>query len=96
MRSGFAFRLRASYFLLRGQKKVTKEKATPGLSAFGSPALLAARGGAGTRPGEPHKTRLTAELKHPAPLFPARLRYSATHKGPLCGRQRWASSWHYA
>jgi hypothetical protein len=80
---GFAFRLWASHFLLRGQKKVTKEKATPGVSAFGFPAMLAARGGAGTRPGEPHKTRLTAELRHPAPLFPAQLRFSATHKGLL-------------
>jgi hypothetical protein len=73
---------------LRGQKKVTKEKATPGVSAFGSPALLAARGGAGNRPGEPHKTRLTAELRHPAPFFPARLRYAATHKGLPYGRLR--------
>jgi len=27
-------------------------------------------------------------LRHPAPLFPGRLRYSATHKGHPCGRQR--------
>ena len=56
------FRLMASYFFLRGQEKVTKKKATPTMSACGCPAMLTARGGAATRPGEPHKTRLTAEL----------------------------------
>ena len=79
---------------MRGQKKVPKEKATPGVSAFGYPAMLATRGGAGTRPGKPHKTRLTAELKHPAPLVLGRLRFSATHKGHPCERQRLVNSWH--
>ena len=44
-----------AYFLLCGQKKVAKEKATPG-SAPGcarSPALLAVGGGCGTRPCGP-------------------------------------------
>ena len=81
------FRLWASYFFLRGQEKVTKKKATPAASAFGSPALLAGRGGAGTRP---------CGLRHPAPFSPDRLRCSATQKGLLCGRQRLASHGHSA
>ncbi len=39
----------ASYFLLLRQKKVAKEKATPGSSPFGFPALLANAGRCGTR-----------------------------------------------
>ena len=76
------FRLWASYFFLRGQEKVTKKKATPAASAFGSPALLAGRGGAGTHP---------CGLRHPAPFSPDRLCCSATQKGLLCGRQRLAN-----
>ena len=95
-RNGFAFRLWASHFLLRGQKKVTKEKATPGVSAFGSPAMLAARGGAGTRPGRAHKTCPAAELRHPAPFPLGRLRFSATHKGLHTKRLRLFTGWHYA
>jgi len=87
MCGGFAFRLRASHFLLRGQKKVTKEKATPGVSAFGSPAMLASRGGAGTRPGG---------LRHPAPFPPIWLRFSATHKGLFCERLRLVKNRHCA
>ncbi len=78
MKTGRAFRLMASYFFLRGQEKVTKKKATPTMSACGFPAMLATRGGAATRLGEPHKTRLTAELRHAAPFFPVRLYFSAT------------------
>ncbi|HEY9146055.1 MAG TPA: hypothetical protein VIN36_05165, partial [Thiobacillus sp.] len=57
----------------------TKEKATPGVSAFGFPAMLTSRGGAGTRPGG---------LRHPAPFPPVWLRFSAAHKGLLCGLLR--------
>ena len=39
----------ASHFLLLRQKKVTQEKATPGSSPFGFPALLANAGRCGTR-----------------------------------------------
>jgi hypothetical protein len=44
-----------AYFLLLRQKKVAKEKATPGYAAgvAGSPALLEAGGACGTRPGGP-------------------------------------------
>ena len=47
--------LRASHFLLLRQKKVSKEKATPGyaVGCADFPALLATGGGCGTRPSGP-------------------------------------------
>ena len=47
--------LRAAYFLLLRQKKVSKEKATPGyaVGVADCPALLATGGGCGTRPCGP-------------------------------------------
>ena len=62
----------ASYFILRGQNKVTKQKATLLTAPTGFPALLAKPGGCGTRP--------TAS-DSPRRLPPARLRYSAAEKG---------------
>ena len=62
-RSGFTlavaewpgFALRAPHFLLLRQKKVSKEKATPGyaVGCADFPALLEAGGGCGTRPYGP-------------------------------------------
>jgi hypothetical protein len=66
--------LRAAYFLLPGQKKVSKEKATPGLAprCAGFPALLETGGGCATRLGNA-KTQTVLALFPPAsPLLGAR------------------------
>jgi hypothetical protein len=61
-----------AYFLLLRQKKVAKEKATPGSAPFGVLALLGRPGGCGTR---------ATPSNSPRRLPPARLRCSA----PLMG-----------
>jgi hypothetical protein len=78
---------RASYFLLLRQKKVSKEKATPGCAVgyADSPALLGTGGGCGTR-GCASQTVLA--LFPPAPAL-----LGAPHGGPKsasrsnCGRE---------
>ena len=52
----------AGVFLLRGQEKVTKEKATPVNRAFASPVLLDELGVCGTR-SKNEKTRKDFELR---------------------------------
>ena len=64
--------LPAGYFLLLGQKKVTKEKATLLTAPSGCPALLAKPSGCATR-----ATRSDSARRLPS----AWLRYSAVHKG---------------
>jgi hypothetical protein len=64
--------LSASYFLLLGQKKVTKEKATLLAAPSGCPALLAKPSGCATRAARSDSARR---------LPSAWLRYSAVHKG---------------
>jgi hypothetical protein len=66
------FSLSASYFLLLGQKKVTKEKATLLAAPSEYPALLAKPSGCATR-----ATRSDSARRLPS----AWLRYSAAHKG---------------
>ncbi len=63
--------LRASHFLLLRQKKVSKEKATPGyaVGCADSPALLAVGGGCGTRGCAPQT--VLALFPPPAPLLDA-------------------------
>ena len=62
--------LRASHFLLLRQKKVSKEKATPGyaVGCANSPALLEAPGGCGTRGFAPQ----TVLAESPRPFSVAR------------------------
>jgi len=57
----------ASFFLLPSQKKETKEKATP--SRLFSALLIRKVVACETRPSEPHKSWLTAELGRFAPLY---------------------------
>ena len=60
-----------AYFLLLRQKKVAKEKATPGSAPFGFLALLGTPGGCGTRAtpsGSPHRLP-PAFLRCSAPLM---------------------------
>ena len=67
----------ASAFLLRGQKKGTKEKVVPTEPPLsGYPALLEAAGGCGTCP---RKRR--AAFEQSSPNSPPLLRYSALQKG---------------
>ncbi len=64
--------LSASYFLLLGQKKVTKENATLLTAPSGYPALLAKPSDCATRAARSDSARR---------LPSAWLRYSAAHKG---------------
>jgi hypothetical protein len=66
------FSLSAGYFLLLGQKKVTKEKATLLAVPSEFPALLAMPSGCATRAARSNSARR---------LPSAWLRYSAAHKG---------------
>ncbi len=68
--------LRASHFLLLRQKKVSKEKATPGyaVGCADSPALLGTGGGCGTRGCAP---QTVLALFPPAPVL-----LGASHGGP--------------
>jgi hypothetical protein len=64
------FRLMAGHFLLRRQKKVAKEKATPGcaVGCADFPALLTVPGGCGTRACGPQ----TVLADYPRPACVAR------------------------
>jgi hypothetical protein len=77
----------AGYLLLRGQKKLTEEKAVPVSRACASLALLDEFWVCGTRSNleKTHK-RLRAQTS-PRPHHRTRLRYSAAHKG-FIGKQR--------
>ena len=77
------FRLTATHFLLLVQEKGKQREAHPGASplrfATGCPAVLAARGGCGTRPGS---TQSSQDSDSPRRNPLVRLRSSATLKGP--------------
>jgi len=84
---GFAFRCGRSHFLLRGQKKVTKEKATPGCRP--SAPLRCSPPEAGLdSPWQGTQNVPAAELRHPA-FFPRAARFSANTQGPPCIASAW-------